>query len=95
MSNHIDSARIQQVQESLGHKIRMIRTEKRITQVELSSSTGLTSQFLSNIERGRSHCSWGALLTIADALGITLGDLIDGIPGLEKTVSHDVIEGTL
>ncbi len=48
---------------SLGHKIAVIRTHLKLTQFELGEIVGLTSQQISNIEKGKNSA-----LSIAEYL---------------------------
>jgi transcriptional regulator with XRE-family HTH domain len=61
---------------SIGVKIREFRQDSRFTLQELASATGLSVSQLSMVERGRAKPSIGALVIIADALKVTVADLV-------------------
>jgi transcriptional regulator with XRE-family HTH domain len=53
----------------LGQRIRRLRTERRLTLKQLERACGLSATHLSEIERGRTSPTIGALARIARALG--------------------------
>jgi transcriptional regulator with XRE-family HTH domain len=55
--------------EELGRRIRKLRTERRMTLKQVESACGLSATHLSEIERGRTSPTIGALVRIARALG--------------------------
>lgn len=55
--------------EELGRRIRRLRTDRRMTLKQVESSCGLSATHLSEIERGRTSPTIGALVRIARALG--------------------------
>ena len=56
----------------IGAKIRYYRTIKDINQAEFAQTVGITSQYLSKIERGTAKPSTDLLSQITDALGIDI-----------------------
>lgn len=54
----------------IGAKIKFIREEKGIKQIELAKLAGISNTFLSDIERGRTQPSIKTLTKITTALGI-------------------------
>jgi transcriptional regulator with XRE-family HTH domain len=48
---------------------------------DLADKTDLSVPYLSDIERGNVNPTLQTLTTLADALDLTLGDLVDGQPG--------------
>ena len=60
----------------IGEKIRTARSARRMTLQALSDATSLTPSMLSLVERGRASPSIGSLILIAQALGVTISDLV-------------------
>lgn len=54
--------------DELGRRIRKLRSERRLTLKQVESASGLSATHLSEIERGRTSPTIGALLRIARAL---------------------------
>ena len=55
--------------EELGRRIRKLRLEQRLTLKQVEETSGLSATHLSEIERGRTSPTIGALVRIARALG--------------------------
>ncbi|HIW20658.1 MAG TPA: XRE family transcriptional regulator [Candidatus Dorea intestinavium] len=66
--------------ETIGEKIKEIRTSKNITLKQLSESTGLSTGLLSQLERGISSIAIDSLENISSALGITLSSFFADQP---------------
>ena len=69
----------------LAQRIKQKRLEQRLTIEQLAASTGLTRSWLSKVENFRVTPSLPALFKIANNLGLTLAELVEGIeqtPGL-------------
>lgn len=62
--------------KSIQLNIKKYRTEKGLTQEKLSEITGISSDYLSEIERGKKSPSLKRLILIAQALELTLSELI-------------------
>ena len=60
----------------IGKRIRRYRLSKNITQEELAFRIDTSASYLSKIEGGKKRPSLEKLCGIADALGITVNDLI-------------------
>ena len=63
--------------EKLGASIRRYRIAGGLTQHELARLAGLTSGYLSDVERGKVNISINNLNSLADALKVPLADLLD------------------
>ena len=63
----------------LAQRIRSARTERQLTLEQLSERSGLTKSVLSKFENFRVTPSLGALGNIAEALGVTMSELLDGV----------------
>ena len=60
----------------LGHKVRLLRKARHITQEELARQVGISASFLGHIERGTRILSLDTLLALCDTLGVTPNDLL-------------------
>jgi DNA-binding XRE family transcriptional regulator len=58
--------------------LRFWRTKRGMTQAELASAAGLSQSFLSDLETGKAEGGARALRALADALCVTLDDLVPG-----------------
>lgn len=61
---------------AIGNRIRLLRQSRELTLQELADITQLSSSMLSLVERGRAAPSIQSLIAIANALNITMSDLI-------------------
>ena len=66
----------QQIKQNIASNIRQYRAKKKISQEKLSDLTGISQQHISNIENEQVNPSIELLLKIADALEVTLNDLV-------------------
>jgi transcriptional regulator with XRE-family HTH domain len=62
-------------QPALGKAIRQLREKRGATQEGLGQDAGVTGRTLSLIEQGHANPKWATVRDIADALGISMGDL--------------------
>lgn len=62
-------------QVALGKAIRTLRDERNLTQEALAHGAGVTVGHLSKIERGLANATWGTVVAIATALGVSMGEL--------------------
>lgn len=58
--------------EKIGARIKRLRTEKGLTQAELSDMAGCSNNYLSHVETAQSKVSLSVLLQIATALNTSL-----------------------
>ncbi len=65
------------IQVRLGRAVRALRSEKIITQEELSRRTGLHPTYISDIERGARNPSFAVLVRLAAGLRVTLAEIGD------------------
>jgi len=68
---------------SVGERIRNLRTSKNITQDQLSELLEINPSHLSNIERGRTKMSTDTLVNISRSLNVSIDYLIFGDITLE------------
>lgn len=62
--------------EQLGQRIATLRKARGLTQVQLAERLGVAQQTLAHYEAGRLRLLAGALLTLADELGVGVDDLL-------------------
>jgi len=60
----------------LGARLRQLRQARRLTQEALAERAGLSYKFIGEVERGRGNPTLTTLVSISDALGVSLGDLL-------------------
>ncbi|MFN6563433.1 MAG: helix-turn-helix domain-containing protein [Nostoc sp. ChiSLP01] len=60
-----------------GRKLRQIRRLKNLTQQQLAEATGISVEFLSNIERGINAPSFDTLEKLVEVLNVSYVDLFD------------------
>ena len=73
---HGKPLKYQQIKQNIASNIRQYRAKKKISQEKLSELTGISQQHISNIENEQVNPSIELLLKIADALDVTLNDLV-------------------
>lgn len=62
-------------EEKIGRRIALIRKEKGYTQMELAEMVDLSTNYLSDIERGKSSARLDKLVAIMDALQCSADDV--------------------
>lgn len=68
----------------LGTSIRGWRRKHKLTISQLAERAGIDTGFLAYIETGKKLPSVNTAAKLADALGITLSQLFDGVPAAER-----------
>jgi len=58
----------------IGHTIRQLRMQRKLSQVDLASRAGIHSKYLGQIERGKKNVTVARLDEITNVLEISLGD---------------------
>jgi transcriptional regulator with XRE-family HTH domain len=61
----------------IGARLRSLRRDRGMTMAELATATGLTSGFLSQLERDLTSVSLSSLARICAALDVRFGDVLD------------------
>lgn len=61
----------------LGQKIRYERLKNRLSQEELEEKSGVSRRTISEIERGNADIRYTNLYQIADAVGLTISELLN------------------
>jgi transcriptional regulator with XRE-family HTH domain len=80
--------KIRQVQ-LVGRKIRQLRKEHKLTQVELSSRLGIQQSDLSRMEQGEYRVSLDTLFRILAEFQVTIGEFFEGV-AQESITPRDV-----
>ena len=62
--------------KAIGLRIKRFREDQQLTQQSISEMTGLAPTNVSHIERGATKASLPSLVKIANALGVTMDDLL-------------------
>lgn len=62
--------------KALGKRIKLARIEKEMTQERLAELVGLSPTHMSNIESGTANVSLPSLVNIANALSLSVDDLL-------------------
>lgn len=66
----------QNVQIRFGERVRTIRSEKGISQEALAATAGLHRTYVSSVERGERNVSLSTIERLAEALEISMADLM-------------------
>ncbi len=62
----------------IGKRVKEVRKSQNISQNELAEMTDLSVSYISHIETARKRASLSSLLSIANALGVTVDELLNG-----------------
>lgn len=65
------------IYKETGKRLKEIRTKSNITQERLAELSGISSNFISQIERGRNKCSLETIHKLAIALNTPITNLIN------------------
>lgn len=68
--------KMENLRKRIAGNLRQQRAKYRISQEKLAELTGISQQFICSIETEKANPSIEVMLKIADALGITLNDLV-------------------
>jgi transcriptional regulator with XRE-family HTH domain len=58
-------------------RLRQLRTSRELSLRKLAEQAGCTHPYLVDLEHGRSEPTLGLLRRLAQALGVTVGELVD------------------
>ena len=75
--------------QEVGSKIRFLRKEKKMSQLELAEAIGVTQNTIYLIEKGQSEMKLGKLFSIDEVLDVTPDKLL---PSEAKTTSNKLFE---
>jgi transcriptional regulator with XRE-family HTH domain len=79
----------------LGRRVKQLRLQKGMTLKEIESKVGVSATHVSEVERGKTSPTVGALCKIAAALGVNASYLIDFPLGREVSVTRPGIRPVL
>lgn len=74
-----------------GHSIRQLREERRMTQTELAGKIGVSDKTVSKWETGRGLPDSSLLLPLAQALGVSMIELMNGSPIINRNRSANLL----
>lgn len=80
-----------QMMETARRRLRQIRLEQNLKQGELAERCGLARSYISKLERGLYGGQLFTWLCVAEALGVTLADLMrpdEGSNDVEEKANH-------
>ena len=60
--------------EAFGKRLRQIREQKNLSQLDLEMQSGLNRTEISRIENGQKNIEFFTIVKLAEALGVTLDD---------------------
>lgn len=67
------------INKQIGKRIQYLRKQKGISQLDLALDAGVNRNYLSDLERGERNPSLKVLVRIAEALGVDLSTLVQGV----------------
>jgi transcriptional regulator with XRE-family HTH domain len=67
------------VRRRLGWRIKQLRQQRKLTQVEFAEQLGISRSYLADCERGARNISIDMLTMIAQGFGIPLSRLLSGV----------------
>lgn len=65
------------MKKNIGNRVKSLRSTRKMTQALLAEKIGVSTEAVSNIERGINYPSFDTLVRIAVALDCTLADIVD------------------
>lgn len=63
----------------IGKRIRELRQLKLLSQSKLAEMSGITAQYLSQVELGQKNISLEALVSVANSLEVSMDELLYGV----------------
>ena len=63
----------------LGNKIRSLRSDRGYSQESFADACKLHRTYMGSLERGERNLTLKTLMTVAQALGVTVAELLNGI----------------
>ena len=70
---------------NLARALRALREERGLSQEALAHAAQMTMSSYARIERGQSTPTWLTVIHVAEALGVTLRELVDAIEAARPT----------
>ena len=68
----------------IGRRVKELRSQERLSQAALAERIDMSVTYISRIETGKKQASLGALVRIAEALGVTVNNLLYGNQANDK-----------
>lgn len=62
-----------------GRRLKALRLERGWSQEELATESDISKNYIGEIERGENNVSIHYIARLAEALGVSLGELFDGL----------------
>ena len=88
--------KIVDLKEMIGSRIQEIRNKKGITQDQLSEKVGISSKYLSSIERGKENPTLNTILKLAQSLEVKPDHFFIHLeiedPGKRKSMINDILD---
>lgn len=75
---------MKQKQILMGNRLRKMREERNLTQMQLAELTDMSDRAISNIETGKANPHLDHMILIASALGISLNHLVSDAVSEQK-----------
>ena len=80
-----------EVQGALARKIKRIREENKLSQRQLAQIADVSGPHYGLIEAGVGNVSLLVLVKIAEALGVTVSDLFEGVGGVKSGADAAIV----
>ena len=91
MTDHHGEALMELDYKAIGKRIKIARINADMTQEMLSEAVELSPTHLSNIETGTTHVSLSAIVSLANALSVTVDDLLcDSVIKARPQIEGDI-----
>ena len=74
--------------ELIGKRVRETRIQMKLSQAALAEMSGLSTRYISHIETARKKASLSSLVSIANAVGISIDEILYGNQNACKTDYH-------
>ena len=74
--------------EEFGKRIRQLRTERNLSQEELSFQTGFHRTYIGMVERGERNISLSNIGVFAKAFGLSISELFDSVTHIPSSDSN-------
>ncbi len=69
----------QDAPKRFGRRVRLLRTERGLSQEAFAAMCGLDRSYVGGIERGERNVTLRKIIVIADALGVSPSELMQGV----------------
>lgn len=77
-----ESEEAQRILRDFGYRLRALRDERGLSQMELALKAGVHPTYISNVERGKRNVSVLNLVMLAQALDVPVGSFFGGREGI-------------